>query len=128
MSTKSATDYQVTFQKGEEVWQVTAKCEQTLFELAKQCQAPVETLCHGIAACVRCKVKVVDGVLTPPTHTERDRLGNIFHLTHERLACQARVCSDVTVQIKERKSRRKKSQQRGRTRRSNTAVAKMNPS
>ena len=109
MSEQNRKQYQVTFKRGEEVWQTKAGSNQTLFEIARGCNAPVETLCHGIAACVRCKVKVLEGQLSDPTPLERDRLGNIFHLTQERLACQSRVCSDVVLQIKEKRVRKKRS-------------------
>jgi len=91
--------HSVKFQRGEESWSIEVAEQITLFDAARAAQAPVETLCHGIGACVRCKVRVIDGVLTPPTPLERDRLGNIFHLTGERLSCQARVCGPVDLEI-----------------------------
>lgn len=98
----------VIFRRGEEEWRAQAGDGETLFDVAREAQAPVETLCHGIGACVRCKVKVVEGGLTPPTPLERDRLGNVFHLTQERLSCQARVQGPVTLEIKAPRKRRRR--------------------
>lgn len=97
--TELKTPHLIIFKRGEEQWSAEASESQTIFEVARAALAPVETLCHGIGACVRCKVKLLEGELTSPTPLERDRLGNIFHLTKERLACQARVCGSVTLEI-----------------------------
>ena len=99
----------IIFKKEDQEWETEGTPGQTLFELARACDAPVQTLCHGIGACVRCKVKVLTGQLSPPQGLERDRLGNIFHLTRERLSCQAQVESGpIVVEIpRERKKRRR---------------------
>ena len=105
-----STRHVVIFMRGEERWTQEVDEGVTLFDAARSASAPVETLCHGVGACVRCKVKVVEGSLTPPTPLERDRLGNIFHLTRERLSCQAQVCGPVSLEIsaarRKRRSRR----------------------
>lgn len=90
----------VTFVQGEHRWVAEVAPGDSLLEAARRVEAPVHTLCGGIAACIQCKVRVVEGEehLTPPGPVERDRLGNIFHLTHERLACQARISGDVVVE------------------------------
>ena len=101
--------HQVNFQQGDTSWSAEVPEETTVFDAARAAQAPVETLCHGIGACVRCKVRVVKGELTPPTPLERDRLGNIFHITGERLACQARVSESIDLVIPVARRRRRKS-------------------
>ena len=100
--------YAVEFIRGDERWRVETPADATLFEVARHARAPVETLCHGIGACVRCKVRVKAGELTSPTPLERDRLGNVFHITRERLACQARVQSAVTLEIPEPRRKRRR--------------------
>ena len=102
----------IIFKNETQEWETQAIAGQTLFELARACNAPVQTLCHGIGACVRCKVKVVQGALSAPEGLERDRLGNIFHLTQERLSCQARVESgaeSIIVEIPRERRKRKRS-------------------
>jgi ferredoxin len=91
---------QVTFVQGDQRWVAEVPEGDSLLEAAHAVEAPVYTLCGGIAACIQCRVRIVEGEasLTPPNNLERDRLGNIFHITHERLACQARVSGDVVVE------------------------------
>lgn len=111
MGDEVTATHQVTFRREERSWSIDAQGETTLFEAARAAQAPVETLCHGIGACVQCKVRVISGDLTPPTPLERDRLGNVFHLTGERLSCQARVLGpvDLEIPVKRRRRRNRKS-------------------
>ena len=90
---------QVSFVRGEERWFVSAPVGASLFQLARANEVPVQTLCHGIGACVRCKVKVLEGELSPITPVERDKMGNIYHLTRERMACQAKLVGDVTLEL-----------------------------
>ncbi len=80
-------------------WHVDAQNGTSLLEAARLIQAPVQTLCHGIGACVRCKVKVVSGQLGDITALERDKLGNIYHLTKERMACQAQINGNCVLEI-----------------------------
>ena len=99
--------HRVRFQRGEESWSTEVQEITTVFDAAHAAHAPVETLCHGIGACVRCKVRVVEGPLTPPTPLERDRLGNIFHITGERLACQAKILGPLNLEIPVPRRRRR---------------------
>jgi ferredoxin, 2Fe-2S len=92
-------EHEVVFTRGDEEWRARAMTGEGLFAVARAAGAPVETLCHGMGACVRCKLVVREGTLTPPTPLERDRLGNIFHLTGERLCCQARVVGPVALEL-----------------------------
>ena len=98
----------------EEEWVVEVADGEDLLEASRRVDAPVQTLCNGIAACIQCRVKIVEGGenLSAPESLEKDRIGNIFHITGERMACQARVSGDVVVEIMPvrlpRRSRRKK--------------------
>lgn len=106
--------WRVEFRKGDERWTADVEPETNLLEAARACGAPVQTLCHGIAACVQCKVRIIDGkaALSPPAAIEKDRIGNVFHITGERLACQSKARGDVIVEVLEarlpRRSRRKR--------------------
>lgn len=90
----------VVFVLKDERWTIEIDEGQSLLHAAHACDAPVHTLCNGIGACVQCKVRIMEGEpnLSEPNNLEKDRLGNIFHLTHERLACQARVHGPVTAE------------------------------
>ena len=96
----STNQHTVVFENRDGVWTVKVDHNTSLLEAARACGAPVQTLCNGIGACVQCKVRVK----TEPTHLsspeqlERDLIGNIFHITQERLGCQACVLGDVTVE------------------------------
>ena len=98
-STQSRGAHLITFERGEERWEVRASSGERLFHVAQAAQVPVETLCHGIGACVRCKVRLVTGELSKPTPIERDKMGNIFHLTGERMACQAEVTGPAHLEL-----------------------------
>ena len=91
--------FEVIFESDGTQWKSTAKSGETLLEVAQRCKAPVHTLCNGIGACVQCKVRVEadEDKLSEPTALEKDRMGNIFHLTRERLACQTCVLGPITV-------------------------------
>lgn len=91
--------HQVIFTRGDERWAVQADTGERLFHVARGAQVPVETLCHGIGACVRCKVKLIEGELSKPTTVERDKMGNIFHLTGERMACQVEVVGPALLEL-----------------------------
>ena len=51
----------------------------------------LKSSCGGYGACGECIVKVVDydsKLMPRPGHVEQKWLGNVFHLTRERLSCQ----------------------------------------
>ncbi|MCA9527946.1 MAG: (2Fe-2S)-binding protein [Myxococcales bacterium] len=104
----------VRFTKDDATWEIEVPAGTSLLEAARDCGAPIQTLCQGIGACVQCKVQVVAGAehLSRPEALEKDRLGNIFHLTGERLGCQTRVAGPVVVEVLDPKLPR-----RGRVRR-----------
>ncbi len=61
----------------------------------------VKSSCGGHATCSDCIIKIVSGEdnLTPPPFPELKLLGNVFHITKERLACQTCITGDVTVDL-----------------------------
>jgi ferredoxin len=61
----------------------------------------IKSSCGGVASCSDCIVKIVSGecnLNTPPVK-ELQFLGNVFHITKERLSCQTRIKGPVTVDI-----------------------------
>ena len=104
--------HRIVFEKGAERWPVDAADGETLLEVAQRVEAPVHTLCTGVGTCVQCKVVVLEGADSRSPHSalEKDRLGNIFHLTGERMACQTRVHGPARLQpveLRLKKSRRR---------------------
>lgn len=59
----------------------------------------IKSGCGGHASCTDCVIKVVSGEdnLTPPPFAELKVLGNVFHITKERLACQTMLTGDATI-------------------------------
>ena len=67
----------------------------------RECDIYVKSSCGGHATCTDCIIKVVSGEdnLTPPPFEELKLLGNVFHITKERLACQTCITGNVTIDI-----------------------------
>jgi len=61
----------------------------------------VRSSCGGTGSCSDCMIKVLSGDdnLSAPPFEEIQLLGNVFHLTKERLACQLKISGDVTIDI-----------------------------
>lgn len=63
----------------------------------------IKSSCGGHASCGDCKVVVKEGVefLSEQKFDELKLLGNVFHITKERLSCQTTISGDVTLDISE---------------------------
>ncbi|HEY4431289.1 MAG TPA: 2Fe-2S iron-sulfur cluster-binding protein [Paenibacillus sp.] len=75
----------------------------SLLEAARKAGVTITTRCGGKAGCLMCKVKIANEEATavrPPGDIERRKLGTALE-DGTRLACQAAVWSDVTVQVPE---------------------------
>jgi ferredoxin len=61
----------------------------------------IKSSCGGSASCADCIVVIKNGEenLSEPEFAEKKLLGNVFHITRERLSCQTVVNGDVTVDI-----------------------------
>lgn len=72
-----------------------------LMQQLKKAGKAIKSSCGGCATCSDCViiVKSGEGNLTPPTFEELRLLGNVFHITKERLSCQTRLTGDATVDI-----------------------------
>jgi ferredoxin len=73
----------------------------TLLRELKSAGVAIKSSCGGHATCADCVVKVVRGEenLTSAPFEELRLLGNVFHLTRERLACQMKACGEVVLDI-----------------------------
>lgn len=74
---------------------VAARVGQTLLEVCDDHGILMETACGGFAACNSCRVRVVQGELSPVDEAEVPFLDRPDH----RLGCQARVTTDVVVEV-----------------------------
>ena len=66
----------------------------TLLEAARQAGVGLNAVCGGAGTCGTCRVRIADGLVTPPVEAERKALAEGL-----RLACQTRVLSDVRVDV-----------------------------
>jgi len=73
----------------------------SVLELLREHEIYIKSSCGGHATCTDCIVKVIGGEnnLSASPFEETKLLGNVFHITKERLACQLRVTGDVTIDI-----------------------------
>ena len=79
------------------------ECEdgETIFEVARRHDVPVDTSCVGQGTCGLCRVKIVGGEenLPPYGEVEKKHLGNVYFITKVRLSCQCPVSGDVVVEL-----------------------------
>jgi ferredoxin len=75
--------------------------EETLLTQLKKAGKKIKSSCGGCATCSDCMIVVKSGEmnLSPQTFEELRLLGNVFHITKERLSCQTKVTGDVTLDI-----------------------------
>jgi 2Fe-2S ferredoxin len=75
--------------------------EDTLLNELKKAGKKVQSSCGGCATCSDCMIVVKSGELNlaPQTFEELRLLGNVFHITKERLSCQTKILGDVTLDI-----------------------------
>ena len=66
---------------------------------AQQAGVGLASICGGQGTCGRCKVRVLEGQLSPLSETEGERLNPGEIANGYRLACQAEVLSDLKVHI-----------------------------
>jgi ferredoxin len=61
----------------------------------------VKSSCGGHASCSDCLIKIVSGAdnLNAASFEENQLLGNVFHITKERLACQTKATGPVEIDL-----------------------------
>jgi ferredoxin, 2Fe-2S len=93
------SDYKVTLWPTGETLELNG--EDTLLNQLKKAGKKIKSSCGGCATCSDCTIIVKSGEmnLTPQTFEELRLLGNVFHITKERLSCQTKLLGDVTLDI-----------------------------
>jgi uncharacterized 2Fe-2S/4Fe-4S cluster protein (DUF4445 family) len=71
---------------------------ETLLEALRRHGVPVTAGCGGLGLCGLCRVKILQGELSPPSTREAELLGQQLEKGW-RLACQAKVLGDAEVEI-----------------------------
>lgn len=78
---------------------VEAKEGETILEVARRGGIGLVAVCGGAGTCGRCLVQVMSGAVSPPADDERERIGPARVAEGFRLACQARVLSDLKINV-----------------------------
>ncbi|OFZ20879.1 MAG: 2Fe-2S ferredoxin [Bdellovibrionales bacterium GWB1_55_8] len=81
---------------------VEANPGETILDAGLRADIPIQHACGGYCACTTCHVIVKAGgaALSEIEECEEERLERANGLTlHSRLACQARVRDDVTIEV-----------------------------
>jgi uncharacterized 2Fe-2S/4Fe-4S cluster protein (DUF4445 family) len=71
----------------------------TVLEAAQQAGVQLVAVCGGQGTCGTCRVRAVDGVLSPGTAEERDCLTTAERGDGWRLACQAQVVGPLRLEV-----------------------------
>jgi ferredoxin, 2Fe-2S len=84
--------------------------EENLFTQLKKAGKTIKSSCGGCASCSDCVIVVKSGedALNPSGFEELRLLGNVFHITKERLSCQLKISGDVTIDISAHEKKSKK--------------------
>ena len=93
------SDYKVTLWPSGEILDLNG--QDSLLAQLKKAGKKIKSSCGGCATCSDCMIVVKSGEsnLTPQTFEELRLLGNVFHITKERLSCQTKITGDVTIDI-----------------------------
>lgn len=93
------SDFKVTLWPSGETLELNGT--DTLLNQLKKAGKKIKSSCGGCATCSDCSIIVKSGEtnLTPQTFEELRLLGNVFHITKERLSCQTKITGDVTIDI-----------------------------
>ncbi len=73
----------------------------TIIEASRELGVEIESLCGGERSCGKCKVKLVEGFLSPFTDDETNFLTTFETTEGYRLACAAQIRSDVLIFVPE---------------------------
>lgn len=80
---------------------IEANDSDSLFVQLKAAGHNIKSTCGGCASCGQCVIIIKEGEshLQEPSFEEKQLLGNVFHITKERLSCQTYITGDVTIDI-----------------------------
>jgi len=91
--------YQVIFQPSGGRGEVLER--KNILEASKELGVGIESLCGGIRTCGKCKVKLVEGRLSPFTDEEAKFITERERVEGYRLACAALIRGDVSILVPE---------------------------
>ncbi len=82
--------------------QTEVESEALITQAAFKAGVTIQQTCGGTPSCTDCKVRILEGgeeSVFPMEGPENRLLGNVFYLTQERLACQAKIKNDLVVGV-----------------------------
>jgi ferredoxin len=82
---------------------IKAKPGESILQAAKRQGVIIKSSCGGVASCRSCLVRVIEGEkhMNPIGFDESQLIGNVFHITRERLSCQLNCQGPMTIDITE---------------------------
>ena len=75
--------------------------EKTLLDAARELGIEIESLCGGMRSCGKCRIKWLEGKLSPFTDEESKFITEAERLEGYRLACAAQIKGDVIIYVPE---------------------------
>lgn len=80
---------------------VDVEAGKDLYSELKEKGIHINSTCGGCASCAKCIITIVEGEenLNEIPFEEKQLLGNVFHITKERLACQVIASGPATIDI-----------------------------
>lgn len=100
-------------ERGNKETLVEAEAGERLTQVAHRGGVVIQQTCANKAACTDCRIIVKENVneaFEAAVGAELRQLGNVYFITHERLACQAIVKGDTSVWVPNPEEIRKKKQ------------------
>jgi len=85
---------------------ITVFSDESILDALRREGISIRSSCGGFASCSDCIVKISGNIdaVNPVNFDEKKLLGNVFHITKERLACQVKPIGgsddkDLTVEV-----------------------------
>ena len=91
--------FQVAFQPSGRKGEVSGG--KTVIEASRELGIEIESLCGGVRNCGKCKIKLLEGHLSPFTDEEAEFITEVERLEGYRLACSAQIKGDVIIYVPE---------------------------
>ena len=91
--------YQVVFQPSGRKGEVSEG--KTIIEASREFGIEIESLCGGVRNCGKCKIKLVEGHLSPFTEEEAKFITELERTEGYRLSCAAQIKGDVLIYVPE---------------------------
>jgi len=91
--------YQVVFQPSGRKGEVSDG--KTIIEASREFGIEIESLCGGVRNCGKCKIKLVEGHLSPFTEEEAKFITELERTEGYRLSCAAQIKGDVLIYVPE---------------------------